>query len=183
MPVISDMTGLRRAAISVALLAVAAGIALLRRERLRRRCAVETARQRARLSEERARNWFWETDAQRRITYLSGPFAGLDDLPTAMLVGGKLAEQREGAAGGESDPTLERAAAARLPFAHELQRIKLSDGRVRYWRANGGPVFDEENGAFLGYRGTAADVTDAVLSEAARAEAPSAAVAARSRVS
>jgi PAS domain-containing protein len=160
MPVISDMAGLQQAAISVALLAVAAGLALLRRRRL------EAPLQRTRLGEEGARNGFCETNAQRRFTDRSGAFAGLDDPPMARRVGCQAAEQQDAVVGGEGDGT--RTAAARLPVFHELQRIRLADGRVRYWRASSGPVFDEESGAFLGYRGTAADVTDTVLRDAAR---------------
>ena len=63
-----------------------------------------------------------------------------------------------------SDPAAYAACLAQQqPLRNFTYGLRLADGRPRYVRISGDPVFDE--GVFTGYRGVACDVTQATLAE------------------
>jgi PAS domain S-box-containing protein len=122
------------------------------------------AERRLALSEERFRDfakvasdWFWEADAESRLTYLSGRAAAGDN-DTGAAIGKTLIE----IAGG--DPTDEswrrhlEDIAARRPFRDFAYRYARADGTEHFWSLSGTPIYDPA-GRFLGYRGTGAEVT------------------------
>ncbi|MBW6494759.1 MAG: GAF domain-containing protein, partial [Burkholderiaceae bacterium] len=105
-------------------------------------------------------DWYWETDADGRITHVSESYTRMTGIPLSDVQG--LVAFQPGAADASGD---ERAlgereiaalVAARQPF---YDKIYLSSQRVapgqEEWRITSGePVFDSD-GVFLGYRGTA----------------------------
>jgi diguanylate cyclase (GGDEF)-like protein/PAS domain S-box-containing protein len=137
------------------------------------------ATQALRASEERFRHltalsadWFWETDAQHRIRWISGGPA------VAALFGGELAHGRrlwevpgvavEPRALVEHFERLEELE-ARMPFFDFL--ISRSDGgERRTHRVTGKPRYDA-GGGFLGYRGVGQDITEKLRAERALADA------------
>jgi len=161
-----------------ALLLLTGGLVLLGvwfSARLRDRRATQALRS----SEERFRHlttlsadWFWETDAQHRISWLSGGPA------VAALFGGELAHGRrlwevpgvavEPRALVEHFERLEELD-AQMPFFDFL--ISRSDaGERRAHRITGKPRYDA-SGRFLGYRGVGQDITGKLRAERALSEA------------
>jgi signal transduction histidine kinase len=124
----------------------------------------EQASRRLAESEERFRNyaeaasdWFWETDRDGRLVYLSGR----DSVP-APDGDPRLGKTVIEAAGGDADDPAWRAhlddLAAERPFRNFSFRRAFGDGSVRYFAVSGTPVYDAR-GHFRGYRGTGRDIT------------------------
>ncbi len=120
-------------------------------------------------------DWFWETDAEHRFSFVSDPRGklGLDlsrTLGRTMLdiVADDPATTRD--ALGEHAATL----AANRPFRDFVHSIDTGAGTREWVSVSGIPVFDDEN-RFVGYRGAGRIVTAQVMSErrlaAARDEA------------
>lgn len=101
-------------------------------------------------------DWFWEQDAELRFCYFSG---GLERRGVGMNehLGKRrwdLPIQLSDAAWAEHKATL----AAHRPFRDLEYRIVHADGSVRWFVANGIPLFDAA-GNFVGYRGNGRDIT------------------------
>jgi len=115
-----------------------------------------------------ASDWFWETDAQHRFTYLSGrsvaPEAGAAYLGRTPL---ELAH---------ADPADENWRShladirAQRPFRDFTFRYTHRNGKEKYWSISGAPVFTAE-GLFAGYRGTGTDITSAERAQEALRQA------------
>jgi PAS domain S-box-containing protein len=115
-----------------------------------------------------ASDWFWETDARHRFTYLSGrsvaPDAGAAYLGRTPL---ELAH---------ADPTEENWRShladirAQHPFRDFTFRYTHRNGREKFWSISGAPVFTAE-GVFAGYRGTGTDITGAERAQEALRQA------------
>jgi len=115
-------------------------------------------------------DWFWETDAEHRITWLSG--GG----PVATLFGatptfGKRFWEIPGieVEGGAMDAHRERLA-ARLPF-FDLEIARADARGARQIHIISGQSRVARDGAFLGYRGVGRDVTEQRRAERRLAEA------------
>ena len=118
---------------------------------------------------ETASDWYWETGPDHRFTVHPERLRALGLDPTPRL--GKL--RSDFAADVEEEPEKWRqhwaALERREPFRDLVYRIKRPDGLITIVSASGKPVYDAA-GRFLGYRGSARDVTKAVLAaEALRA--------------
>ena len=105
-------------------------------------------------------SWFWATDDQNRLIYLSPSSAEAFGVTHEELIGRPLAslfilEQ------DNSEESAERPLpfllSARTKFANLTVRI-AADGDPRWWAISGKPSQDP-TGAFLGYRGGAKDIT------------------------
>ncbi len=108
-----------------------------------------------------ASDWYWETDAGHRITYLSERFFAA----TGIAAGDALDRQADDfiqvyAVNGDG---LDYPAALRehRPFRGLRIRSVRTDGSTGYWSLAGKPHFDDA-GRFLGYRGVGTDITTAV---------------------
>jgi diguanylate cyclase (GGDEF)-like protein/PAS domain S-box-containing protein len=133
-----------------------------------------------RVNEERFRqltalsaDWFWETDAEYRIQWISGGPA------VATLFGGELAYGRAlwEVPGLEVEPTalvqhLERLKRldAQLPYVDFEVSRSGSEGRRRVHALSGRPRYDAA-GRFLGFRGVGRDITEKRRAELALGEA------------
>jgi diguanylate cyclase (GGDEF)-like protein/PAS domain S-box-containing protein len=111
--------------------------------------------------EEGSSDWLWEVDATGALTYVSERMAEAAGLPREALVGrrvnelgAELAEAPEGLAS-----TLAGLLADQKPFRDVTMSV-LVDGQVRWWALTAKPVHDL-HGAFTGFRGVGADVTQA----------------------
>lgn len=115
--------------------------------------------------EEAGLGWFWATDAQGRLTYLSEGACGQLECGAGPAVGQQLSEIFV------VDPEFERSGSE----AHHRTLAFLMSSRVSItqlavkcasvtkeisWEITGRPTFDR-GGRFIGYRGSASDVTDA----------------------
>ena len=110
--------------------------------------------------------WFWETDDQGRLTYVSDQLAEDVGCSALELVGQRFTdilrvEVREKDLSQE-DRTLGFHLSARFPFSDVVVRPTANDDVN--WSLSGNPVYDAEN-RFLGYRGLGTDLTEKRRSE------------------
>ena len=106
--------------------------------------------------------WFWATDADCRLIYLSGNAAAQVSGDADSLVGKPLSdlftlEPAENDPGNEVQRTLPFLLRARNSISDLQVRIAV-EGKPLWWSISGKPQFDPE-GEFLGYRGSAKDIT------------------------
>ena len=115
--------------------------------------------------EESGCGWFWETNADGRLTYLSEPLAQALERDRAALIGGRFEELllvEESSEDGTERPTLGFHLSSRFPFSNAL--VSPNGRKELCWSLSGRPRFDEV-GRFLGFRGIGLN-----LSETQRAE-------------
>jgi PAS domain S-box-containing protein len=107
---------------------------------------------------ETASDWFWETGPDHRFTYISERADAFGMNPTAMI--GK--RRTDAAFEPDAEPEKWRAHMALLdrhePFRKFEYRGRDPAGRLHHFSVNGRPVFAED-GRFMGYRGSATDLT------------------------
>ena len=110
-------------------------------------------------------SWLWATDADARLVYLSSNAAEnlqkpLDELLTKPLV--ELFETDPDSPGGSSARPLNFQLTARNKLVDQTVRLTVGrskhEGRQTWWSLLGTPKFDKA-GQFLGYRGSAKDIT------------------------
>jgi diguanylate cyclase (GGDEF)-like protein/PAS domain S-box-containing protein len=137
---------------------------LVSRRNLKKFAELRKNEERFRGLTELSADWFWETDAEHRITWLSG--GG----PVALFFGGVKAYGRRfweiprveiepGALGAH----LERLS-GQLPF-FDLEISRADERGARQIHIISGQSRLDENGEFLGYRGVGHDVTEQRLAE------------------
>jgi len=125
-----------------------------------------------RVSEERFRDLvrlssdlYWEQDRNFRYTHFAGPDAIMHNIPADDLIG-RTRWQINGLLGvpewrwKEHIGTLERHESFR-EFTHQLA---TPEGESRWYSVSGNPMFDTD-GVFVGYHGTASDITARIESE------------------
>jgi PAS domain S-box-containing protein len=144
------------AAVTLFLLLTTLGLGwALRREILQRLADEERIRDFA----STASDWYWETDAEHRFTFMSRR-----TLPVGVSPDSRLGRtRREFAADAALEPEKweahYRALARHAPFRDFTYAVHADDGTRRYLAVSGRPIFDRQ-GKFIGYRGTGTDVTD-----------------------
>lgn len=128
--------------------------------------AAEAARARMADWAEASNDWFWEADAEGRITYLSDGFEKATHVTTASRIGApRLDTTRElDPDNPHWDAHLQDVAEHRA-FRDFVMAVRFQD-RVRHLNVSAKPVFDAER-RFLGYRGTTRDVTSHIEAERA----------------
>ncbi len=119
--------------------------------------------------EENSNDWLFEVDASGRLTRASERHARLFGRSRETLRGAAAIEllaemsREDAAAAGPALRALKRAFRRRLPFREILLPVRVN-GERRWWSLRGNPVL-REDGAFAGFRGVGADVTQAKRSE------------------
>ncbi len=125
-----------------------------------RTAALEAARETGDKLQDIARlvsDWLWECDVELRLTYASARVTDSLGYHPLHLRGQKLLDLCR----FEGDATIPRDAfEQRRPFRDAVVTILAQDGEARVFRLSAIPVFDGD-GLFRGYRGTAADITEA----------------------
>jgi diguanylate cyclase (GGDEF)-like protein len=114
------------------------------------------------------RGWFWETDADGALSYVSAPLAAHLGLPAGELIGRRFEDVLlldGGDAAADGRRTLGFHLSARFPFAEVVVRAPASDDI--WWSLSGSPNFDEY-GRFLGFRGLGTNLSEQRRSEAER---------------
>lgn len=122
-------------------------------------------------------DWFWETDEKHRFTYLSDHVRAFGEDPQTRI--GRTRLELAGDIVSEATKWQEHSAGLERhkPFRDFVYTRKMGDDLERIVSVSGDPFFDGA-GQFLGYRGTARDITEKVLAERALREAKAAAEAA-----
>ena len=170
--------------ICIGTLCAIVGFGLLFRELVQHSRSLEKSQATLRDSEARCRDfaltssdWFWETDEKHRFTYLSDHIRDFGQDPQSRLGLTRV----DLAADFANDPEKWQQHFAVLeqhePFRDFVYKRKIGDDPERVISVSGNPFLDEA-GRFLGYRGTARDITEKVLAELALYEAKAAAEAA-----
>lgn len=122
-----------------------------------------------------AGDWFWEMDADLKITYMSLSLLQILDVTEDQLIG---KTREELASPEEMTPQLRDKWKAHFedlnnhkPFRDFTYQYAKEDGAIHHLSTSGKPIFDD-NGQFAGYRGTGSDLTRAVetLGEIQRVE-------------
>lgn len=161
----SDRYGLLFVAAGALTLAVVVATLLVGRTLAREAGRRETAMRLVEASEERFRDiadaasdWFWEMDVEGRLSYVSDRVRDVSSLDPAWFKGRSFAELIDGANDPEHASLFLADLEDRRPFREFIFRMDLGRGRFRWIKASGKPLFDAEE-RFLGYRGTASDIT------------------------
>ncbi|HYI41424.1 MAG TPA: EAL domain-containing protein [Allosphingosinicella sp.] len=135
------------------------------RQRLALEWQAEKARRFVADFEASGRGWFWETNADGALTYVSEPLAAHLGLAAAGLIGRRFEEVLllDSAEGDDSRRTLGFHLSARFPFADAIVRAPTAEDV--WWSLSGSPNFDDY-GRFLGFRGLGSDLSEQRRSEA-----------------
>ncbi len=109
-------------------------------------------------------DWIWETDADLRLGYLSERFAMVTAISPNLVLGKPLGDLLHSAESVERWERHQDDLAHRRPFRNLLCLCEDDSGRTRTLRVAGKPVIDDK-GHYLGYRGTATDITAEIEAE------------------
>lgn len=108
--------------------------------------------------EESRQGWFWATDPQGRITYLTEMVAEQIGQPISALIGMPFVDLfAASAASDERQRTLPFLLTKQSKFDNLSLRAPVADDE-RWWAVSGRPQFSA-NGSFTGYRGSGTDIT------------------------
>jgi len=116
--------------------------------------------------ENSGRGWFWETNAEGTLSYVSQQLADDFQCEPHELLGRQfndlLSVDRTSEGGIEERKTLGFHLSARFPFSDVIVRAARDEDI--HWSLSGNPIFDER-GRFLGFRGIGTDLTEQRRSE------------------
>jgi PAS domain S-box-containing protein len=142
-------------------------------ERQQAEAALRESEVRFRDVTEAASDWIWELDENLRFTYLSERFYALTGIAPQYVLGRARWELAviESAADRRKWREHQEKLEKRLPFRDFVYRTGIGNrhGVDRYLKINGKPIHDDQ-GRFLGYRGTGTDITEQIKAEAALRE-------------
>jgi diguanylate cyclase (GGDEF)-like protein/PAS domain S-box-containing protein len=110
---------------------------------------------------ETASDWLWEVDADHIITMMSPAIEKFTGEPPTTYIGKSRFDLFVAPDNAEVLEKHRADIAARKPFSNFVFQFLLDDGRVMWARVNGKPRFSED-GTFLGYRGTGANITEEI---------------------
>jgi diguanylate cyclase (GGDEF)-like protein len=115
--------------------------------------------------ENSGRGWFWETNHQGTLSYVSRQLADDFECEPAELLGRQftdLLSVENSADGMEEGKTLGFHLSARFPFSDVV--VRPASEQDVHWSLSGNPIFDD-SGRFLGFRGIGTDLTEQRKSE------------------
>ncbi len=117
-----------------------------------------------------ASDWYWETDDEHRVAYLSERFLAAGGAKAQSALGQPaMAFIRERSDSHENQAVI-AALRQRQPFRGLRLRYTRRDGSAGYWSLSGKPHLAPD-GAFLGYRGVGTDITATVSDQRVLREA------------
>lgn len=133
--------------------------ALLRRLSQARKDDLRESEQRFRDFAATSSDWFWEMDGHLRFSYFSSRFTQLTGVPEERLLGKTRRETGipnvDPVVWQEHLETLDK----HLPFRNFVHPRTLENGDVVWVSINGDPRYDDD-GVFIGYRGTGSNITE-----------------------
>lgn len=116
-----------------------------------------------------AADWFWEMGPDLRFTYMSERVEAVTGMPPGSFIGKTRQEIAETSATGDKWQRHLRDLRERKPFREFTYSRTTANGHPQYFSVSGKPLFDD-NGVFVGYRGSARHVTAQVEAESQRSE-------------
>ncbi len=117
---------------------------------------------------ETASDWFWEMDSELRFTYLSDRFYELSAISPAGMIGKHrwdMVSPEENVRDPEKWRRHREDCEAHRPLRDFEYEIRASDERTTHVRVSGRPRFNEQ-GNFIGYRGTGTNITELLRTQA-----------------
>jgi diguanylate cyclase (GGDEF)-like protein/PAS domain S-box-containing protein len=126
--------------------------------------AIEASEARFRDVADATSDWIWETDADLRLRYLSERFATVTGISPGTVIGRALCEVMHQADSTERWTRYLDDLQARRSFRNILCLCEDHAGQTRALRVAGKPIFDDA-GIYLGFRGTATDITTELNAE------------------
>ena len=122
---------------------------------LERTAALRKSEARFKRFAELSSDWYWEQDANGRLTEFSGPVEEL------LGIGGCATAEQLAAAGWnvQERAALEAKIANREAFLDFVYSRTLPNAQIQYLQVSGEPMFDAASG-FTGYRGIGLDVSE-----------------------
>ncbi|HEY7607727.1 MAG TPA: PAS domain-containing sensor histidine kinase [Alphaproteobacteria bacterium] len=131
-------------------------------EQMRQQALLRESEERFRDFAETASDWYWETDAEHRFSFISDSVSMLRGGSRQHAIGRTRWEM---AADTKTEPEKWSALQAQLqrrePFRDFKYRIRVAGGEVHHVAVSGKPKFAPD-GTFLGYRGSSRVITDQV---------------------
>ena len=116
--------------------------------------------------ENSGRGWFWETDPQGTLSYVSQQLADDFKVEAEELLGSQFTQLLSiGKDNGDllrEERTLGFHLSARFPFSDVV--VRAASAEDIHWSLSGNPLFDDR-GRFLGFRGIGTDLTEQRRSE------------------
>lgn len=103
-------------------------------------------------------DWYWEQDADGKLTQFSGPVHEMLGISAGSAEGASGQAARAGWNANER-AALDAKIADRLPFLDFIYTRTAPNGSVQYLSVSGEPMFDAAS-RFTGYRGVGVDVTE-----------------------
>jgi PAS domain S-box-containing protein len=103
-------------------------------------------------------DWFFEQDSDGTLTYVSENFELVTGIPCHELIGRKHADLIEWDSMGNRARDIAQLISECRPIRDEEFVIRFPDGKRMWVRGSANPVFSAD-GAFMGYRGAATDIT------------------------
>ncbi|MBK5265482.1 MAG: EAL domain-containing protein [Alphaproteobacteria bacterium] len=168
-----SVRGLPALLVSFAFLAVATILILMQARRdlqtmMRRRGAIARG-ERAELllaeHERTGKGWFWETDSQGALTYVSDSLVTTLGVEMQQLIGRALIDLVVGKdKNGSEERTLGFYLSSRTAFSDIVMWATCEDGE-RWWSISGQPIY-RKSGRFSGFRGSGTDLTEMRQSQA-----------------
>jgi PAS domain S-box-containing protein len=122
---------------------------------------IERSEERFRDFAETASDWFWEQDSQLRFTYLSSEVGAKAGLSADAHIGKTRREVVKLGVSDEQWKAHDADTAARRPFQDFTFQRAGADGVLGHFSISGRPFF-AANGKFLGYRGSARNISSQV---------------------
>lgn len=119
---------------------------------------------------EAASDWYWETDAALRFSYVSRAGRGHTGFPVQDALGRSLRDLLIAQPGDQMLRELEDDIAAQRLVRECLCQVRTVSGRIAHLNVSGMPRFDRR-GNFVGYRGVARDITAVVEARSASSRA------------
>jgi hemerythrin-like metal-binding protein/PAS domain S-box-containing protein len=113
---------------------------------------------------ESSSDWFWETDDEFRYSYISQGRRYLSGFDPVANIGKRRDEVADEPVDTEKWRKHFEDQENRLPIRDFVFNLKTPDEQSTTISVNGVPVFDDD-GTFLGYRGTGTDITDQKITE------------------
>jgi len=150
---------------ALALVAAVAAVLFLTTRPLRNPIALTDATDRvaARLVrefEEQGTGWFWQTDSEGNVTYLSAKVAAELDTPSVPAIGAPMTTLfRVDTNTAETERTIAFHLASRTAFSNYSVRPAVAGKLDRWWSMSGRPITDGD-GHFLGFIGNGSDLTE-----------------------
>jgi len=104
-------------------------------------------------------DWIWETDSAHKLVFLSDSFQSITRNPLENYLGVTREINKAYQEGSNNWNEYTKTLNNHLILKNFKFSLKDGEGELKYMMINGSPVLDDE-GVFIGYRGTGSDITE-----------------------